>query len=37
MAPDQLSMRLGMLIGMIFPIIAIFIFAKLIKDKKKAS
>lgn len=35
-APDQLSMRLGMLIGMIFPIMAIFIFVKLIRDKKKA-
>ena len=35
-APDQLSMRLGMLIGMIFPIMAIFIFVKLIQDKKKA-
>ena len=35
--PDQLAMRLGMLVGMIFPLVAIFIFIKLIRDKKKMS
>lgn len=33
--PEQLTMRLGMLIGMLFPLIGIFVFAKLYRDKKK--
>lgn len=33
--PEQLSMRLGMLVGTIFPALAIIVFAKLYRDKKK--
>lgn len=34
---DQLGMKLGMLVGMLFPLAAIFVFAKFLKQKKKAS
>lgn len=34
-APEQLGMKLGMLVGMIFPLIAIFIFLSFVKSKKK--
>ena len=35
MEAEQLGMRCGMLIGMVFPLIAIPIFVKFIKEKKK--
>lgn len=35
--PDQLGMKLGMLVGMIFPLIAIFVFLYAWKSKKKQS
>ena len=34
--PEQFGMKLGMFIGMLFPLIAIFVFASfMISDKKK--
>ncbi len=35
-SPDQLGMKLGMLVGMLFPLIGIFLYYKMMKtDKKK--
>ena len=35
LTPEQLGMKLGMLIGMLFPLIAIVIFGMFVKHKKK--
>ena len=35
LSPDSIGMKLGILVGMIFPLIAVFIFFKMMKDKKK--
>ncbi len=34
---DQLGMKLGMLVGMLFPLTAIFVFARFLKQKKNVS
>jgi fucose permease len=34
LTPDQLGMKLGMLVGMLFPLIAVFLFLRLRKSKK---
>lgn len=36
LAPEQLGMKLGMLVGMLFPLTAVPIFAVLLKSKKKS-
>ncbi len=33
-APDQLGMKLGMLVGMLFPLVGIFVYAHLYKTRK---
>ncbi len=35
LTPEQLGMKLGMLVGMIFPLVAIVIFGVFVKQKKK--
>ncbi len=35
MTIEQLGMRCGMLLGVIFPLIGVFVFGKMLKDKKK--
>lgn len=34
---EQLGMKLGMLVGMLFPLAAIFVFVKFLKQKKKSN
>ena len=34
LTPEQLGMKLGMLVGMLFPILAIPVYARIIKNKK---
>jgi hypothetical protein len=34
LTPDQLGLKLGMLVGMLFPLIAIFVYLKIWKGKK---
>ena len=36
MSPDQLGMKLGMLVGMLFPLVGIFVYARLYHTRKKA-
>lgn len=35
MAPEQLGMKLGMLVGMLFPVAGVAVYAYLVKSKKK--
>lgn len=35
LAPDQLGMKLGMLVGMLFPLVGIFVFIRLRKERVK--
>ncbi len=35
MLPDQLGMKLGMLVGMIFPLVAIFVYLHILRTQKK--
>ena len=35
LTPEQLGMKIGMLVGMLFPLIAIFIYLHLLRSKKK--
>ncbi len=37
LAPEQLGMKLGMLVGMLFPLIAVFLFLRLRKSKKETA
>ncbi len=37
LAPDQLGMKLGMLVGMLFPLAGIFVYARLYKTRKRSS
>ena len=34
LSPDQLGMKLGMLTGMLFPLVAVFLYYRLWKQKK---
>lgn len=34
LSPDQLGMKIGMLVGMLFPLVAVFIYLRLIKNRK---
>ena len=34
LSPDQLGMKLGMLVGMLFPLVAIFIYLRLVHNRK---
>lgn len=34
LAPDQFGMKLGMLVGMLFPLVGIFVYARLYKTRK---
>ena len=36
MLPDQLGMKLGMLVGMLFPLVGIFVYLHILRTKKKA-
>ena len=35
LAPDQLGMKLGLLVGMLFPLVGIFVFIRLRKERVK--
>jgi hypothetical protein len=34
LTPDQLGMKLGMLVGMLFPLVAVFVFAVVRKTER---
>ena len=36
LSPDQLGMKLGMLVGMLFPLIAIFLYSNIRHSRKKS-